>query len=240
MVSGESRSVGRSRRFVTFLLLLAVAGAGLLWILPSMRGILVTPFELIATGRLIEFQKYLQSLGSWACLASVLLLSVGALGFPIPVVIVMVTDGLVYGTWRGMAVSLVGSLLGAGMAYAVGAHVGPRRARAGVGTTHASRRATKSLAWCIVLSRWLPGIPGDPMSYVAGFQRMSFRWFLLLTGLALVPTTFATAVVGTTVTQDVPTPYWILGLALLAAAYGTWRVVSKSRTPKYAPALGID
>jgi uncharacterized membrane protein YdjX (TVP38/TMEM64 family) len=198
---------------------LGLAGAALIWLILPQRALLTTPLTLLATGQLMEFQIYLRSLGSWGYLTSVMLLIAGAVGLPLPAMIVMVADGLVYGTWLGMAVSFTGSLLGAAAAFAIGAHVGRRqrdgRCHAAVSNDPVIRLYTP---WAIVLGRWVPGIPGDPMSYAAGFTGMSVHWFLLLTVLALVPATFVTAFVGTEVTTDVTTPYWIFGLAMIALA----------------------
>jgi uncharacterized membrane protein YdjX (TVP38/TMEM64 family) len=77
----------------------------------------------------------------------------------------------------------------------------------------------------ILLGRWIPGVPGDPMSYVAGLTRMSVLRFLLFTTVGLLPTNLLTAYVGVHVSGDVPIRDWLFGIVVVATLWLGWRVL---------------
>jgi uncharacterized membrane protein YdjX (TVP38/TMEM64 family) len=83
--------------------------------------------------------------------------------------------------------------------------------------------------WAIVLERWIPGIPGDPMSYAAGLTHVPPLSFLLLTTAGLVPANLVAAYVGERVAGDVPLTYWLSGVAVVIAAWLTWRWIRRRR-----------
>lgn len=148
-----------------------------------------------------------------------------ALAVPVPLTIVMVANGLVFGVWSGALVSLAGGLLGAAAAYAVGRGLGrtvlERWLPAG-SLEAADRMSRRYGAWAVVLERWIPGVPGDPMSYAAGFTRMPVLPFLGWTMVGLVPGNLVTAYAGSAIPGDVPLRYWLPGIALVVAIWIGW------------------
>src|ERR1700687_1214068 len=106
----------------------AAAAAVLLGVLvaaaPGLRATLGRALSLLATGQLAQFRQYLLSFGKWAPVLSIGLMVVGAVAIPVPVTIVMVANGLVFGVWRGALVSVAGGFAGALAAYAIGRWVG--------------------------------------------------------------------------------------------------------------------
>ena len=201
---------------------------------PPARHALVTGVSLLATGQLGQFQDYLQSLGAWGPTLSIGLMVAESVFIPVPITIIMVANGLVFGLWGGVLVSLTGGLLGALAAYIIGRHFG--RALVGRILPAASLQAADRLMakhgkWAIVLERWIPGIPGDPMSYAAGLTHVPPATFLLLTSAGLLPANLVTAYVGVEVAGDVPLAYWLGGLAVIAAVWIAWRLVRRRRSP---------
>jgi uncharacterized membrane protein YdjX (TVP38/TMEM64 family) len=185
---------------------------------------------LLATGQLGQFRHYLLSLGHWAPVVSIALMVAEALAIPVPVTIIMVANGLVFGVWRGMLVSLAGGLVGALAAYWIGRFVG-RAVLERVLPDASLRMADKLMAkygrWAIVLERWIPGVPGDPVSYIAGLTQMPTLSFFALTIVGLVPANLAAAYLGSQVAGDVPRRYWISGLVIVAAAWVGWRTTRR-------------
>ena len=184
---------------------------------------------LLASGQLAQFQQYLQSLGPWAPAASIGLMVAEALAIPVPATIIMVANGLAFGTWRGALVSVVGGLAGALAAYAIGRWVGRallERFVPASGIRWADGLMTRYGSWAIVLERWIPGVPGDPISYVAGLTRVPALSFLALTMIGLLPANVATAYLGSEIAGDVPLRYWASGL-LLAGAVWLWRIARR-------------
>jgi uncharacterized membrane protein YdjX (TVP38/TMEM64 family) len=92
--------------------------------------------------------------------------------------------------------------------------------------------------WAVVLERWIPGIPGDPISYAAGLTRMPVLAFVGLTAIGLLPANLVTAFVGEHVADDVPLRYWISGLVLIAILWIAWRVARRGRATGARTAAG--
>src|SRR5260370_39054377 len=101
-----------------------VAAGVLIVVTEPVRGILVPVFRELATGQFGQFQHHLHSLGPWGPVLSIALLVAGALAVPVPVTIIMVVDGLVFGTLAGTLISFAGALLGALSAYILGRYFG--------------------------------------------------------------------------------------------------------------------
>jgi uncharacterized membrane protein YdjX (TVP38/TMEM64 family) len=210
--------------------IVAIVAIGLAIVLiPPIRDSLGHGLALLATGQLGQFQEYLLSLGPWAPLASIALMTTQALLIPVPITIVMVANGLVFGLWMGMLVSLAGGLMGGFAAYSIGRWLGralvEKLLPAGA-LAAADRLMAKYGGWAVVLERWIPGVPGDPVSYASGLTRMPLWKFLGLTMIGLVPANIVTAYVGTEVAGDIPIKWWLLfwGVVIgLWAAYVLWK-----------------
>src|SRR5262249_8986236 len=106
-------------------------------------------------------------------------------------------------------------------------HVVPRPA-----LDAADRLMARRGGWAIVIGRWVPGIPCDPLSYAAGITRMPWGKFIVLTWIGLVPANLATAFIGAEATGDFRTGYWLLAVAALAALWLTWRFLTRIRQRK--------
>jgi uncharacterized membrane protein YdjX (TVP38/TMEM64 family) len=207
--------------------LLLIGAAALVAIIPGVRHTLGHGLALLATGQLGQFQEYLLSLGAWAPAASIALMTAEALLVPVPIVIIMVANGLVFGLWPGMLISLAGGMTGALAAYGIGRWLGRalvERILPAASLAAADRLMGKYGGWAVVLERWIPGVPGDPMSYASGLTRMPALKFFALTTLGLVPANLATAFLGTQVAGDIPIAYWIGGWGLVVIA---WIVIKR-------------
>lgn len=182
--------------------------------------------SLLATGQLAQFQQYLQSLGPWAPLVSVGVMVSEALAIPVPMTVIMLANGLVFGVWRGGLVSLAGGLAGALAAYAIGRWVGRtllERILPASSLQWADRLMATYGKWAIVVERWIPGVPGDPVSYAAGMTRVPVAAFLGLTIVGVVPAAVITAFFGSEIAGDVPPKYWLTGLVLALLLWVAWR-----------------
>ena len=148
-----------------------------------------------------------------------------ALVVPVPVAVIMLANGLVFGLWRGALISLAGGLIGALAAYGIGRLLGRtvlERALPAAGLRMADALMAKYGRWALVLNRWIPGVPGDPVSYAAGITKVPARLFLALTVVGLVPANLITAYLGSQAAGDVPRRYWISGLLLVGSVLVGW------------------
>jgi len=222
----------RLRRLFRLPHLLIVLGLGAVAAIPPVRHALGHGAVLLASGQLAQFQQHLLSLGPWAPVVSIALLVADALFLPLPATIILVANGLVFGLWMGAIVSFSGSLLGGIIAYAVGRYFGRdllERFLSAERLDATDRIMTKYGGWALVLERWIPGVPGDPMSYAAGITRMPFLKFLLLTSVGLIPANIVAAYVGVEIAGDVPVLYWIAGWGAVAVV---WLLVRRRRGNK--------
>jgi len=211
---------------------LVIAAGVLFVVMVPLRQVLVPAFYELAAGQLVQFQHHLRSLGAWGPVFSVTLLIAGALGVPVPVTVIMIADGLIYGTQAGTLISLVGGLLGAVSAYLLGRHfslaslaVLERFLPGMSGRIAAGHKPIVS--WGVVLWHWIPGLPCNPMSYAAGCTHMPMSSFLGLTTIGLLPACAITAYLGVQAAGDMPSQYWFPGLLIVGALWLAWRAVQR-------------
>jgi uncharacterized membrane protein YdjX (TVP38/TMEM64 family) len=212
---------------------LLVAAGVVVLVLAPMRRILVQAFLELAGGQFAQFQHHLQSLGPWGPVLSIALIGAGALALPVPVTIVMVADGLVFGTQLGTLISFVGGVLGALSAYTLGRSFGPAvLERFLPSSARVSGRSTAPfVTWSVTLWHWIPGLPFNPMSFAAGYMRMSVLTFLFFTTVGLLPACAVTAYLGVRTASDVPAQYWVPGLLSIGALWFAWRALRRRRPP---------
>jgi uncharacterized membrane protein YdjX (TVP38/TMEM64 family) len=224
----------KSRRPIVLRALLVVSMGVLIALIPAVRATLFRGIYLLATGHLAPIQQYLLSLGAWGPIVSGVLMVIEAIAVPVPVTLLMVANGVVFGAWHGMLISFVGGLTGAIGAYLIGRHLGrtaverlvPKASLQAVDRFMAARGG-----WAVVIARWIPGVPCDPIGYAAGITRMPFWSFLLLTILGLLPANFATAFLGAEAAGHMTLAYWLAGLLLAVAVWLGWRLVRRRAGP---------
>ena len=210
--------------------LLVLFCLGWISLIPAVRATVYRGVYLLAMGHLAQFHDYLLSLGPWAPIVSIALMVSEAVAIPVPVTLLMVANGLAFGLWYGMLVSFIGGLAGAIAACYLGRRLGRKVVERFVPSPAldaADRMMARHGGWALVLGRWVPGIPCDPLSYAAGITRMPWPSFLLLTVVGLIPANLATAYLGTEAAGDLKTPYWISGLVVIVALWLGWRLVQR-------------
>jgi len=226
------KNIGVSKTVRTIFVLLFLGYIGLI---PAVRRTVYRGLYLLAVGHLGQFHDYLLSLGPWAAMVSTILMVAQSVAVPVPVTLLMVANGLVFGIWNGMLISFIGGFIGAVFAFYLGRRLG-RQVVQYVVPRPALDAADKLMArrggWAIVLGRWVPGIPCDPLSYAAGITRMPWGKFIGLTAIGLVPANLATAFIGAEATGDFRTGYWLLGLATLVGLWLLWKFLTRFRQRK--------
>jgi uncharacterized membrane protein YdjX (TVP38/TMEM64 family) len=215
-----------------FRALLVVATVIAVVVIPPVRSTFTRGLILLLTGHLRQFQEYLHALGLWGPIVSIILMIAASIAIPVPVTVLMIANGLVFGIWTGMLVSFAGGFGGAVATYIIGHQLGRDAVShlLSVSSLEAADRAMhRRGGWAIVIGRWIPGIPCDPISYVAGITRMPVVRFLLLTIAGLLPANLATAFVGAEAATDVQLQYWIFGVAIGIGVLFVWAVIHRHR-----------
>jgi uncharacterized membrane protein YdjX (TVP38/TMEM64 family) len=212
--------------------LLAVSIVILVVAIPPIRTTFTRGLMLLLSGHLGRFQEYLRALGVWGPIVSTILMVASAIAIPVPVTVLMLANGLVFGVWAGMLVSFIGGLAGAVATYIIGRRLG-RDAVARMLSASSLDAADRAMArrggWAIVIGRWIPGVPCDPISYVSGITRMPAVRFLLLTIGGLLPANLVTAFVGAEAATDMQLEYWIFGIVIGISVLFIWGLIHRYR-----------
>ena len=166
--------------------------------------------------------RWLESAGSWAWAAGILLLA-GDLVLPVPGTVVISALGYIYGVWVGGLLAAAGLGTAGLLGYGAGRLFGERFARRWLGDADFEKGKTffaRGGGWAVAISRALPILP-EVSSCTAGLVRMPFRRFVVALACGSVPTGFLFAAIGS-VGRDAPG--WAVGLSLLIPAALWWAV----------------
>lgn len=149
-----------------------------------------------ATTRVERLKQYFLSFGAFAPLVYVLFVVVEVVVAPIPGLMLYAPGGVVFGPLLGGTLSLIGNVLGAGIACAVTRSLG-NHWLARFFEPDKLERVQQAIetrgAWLIFLLRLNPLTSSDVVSYAAGLTRISIWKVMLVTGAGLAPLCFAQA-----------------------------------------------
>jgi uncharacterized membrane protein YdjX (TVP38/TMEM64 family) len=139
----------------------------------------------------------------------------------VPVTVLIIATGVVFGPLLGAVYALAGALLSAAVTYWIGARVGRHAVRklAGSRLNRITRRLAKKGTIAIAIVRLLPIAPFSVVNAVAGASHIGLREFMLGTALGMLPGIVATVVFVDRVTAAVTDPG--LDTALMLAAFAT-------------------
>jgi len=177
--------------------------------------------------RLPVFAAWVQSLGFWGPLVFILGYGVAAT-LLVPVVVLTVSAGALWGFRRGVLYVALGASLGAALAFVAARHVVRRFVEAYVDRhprlAAIDRAVEAEGARLVFLLRLSPLVPYVFLNYILGVSRVSFRDYMLgLTGMLPIAAAyvyggkaagdFATLAAGAAVPRD-SSYYWLLVLGL--------------------------
>ena len=153
---------------------LAVAGSG--------------PPSLADTAAL---RQWLEGLGPWAPLVFMALMATAIVVSPLPSLPLDVVAGALFGPVLGTVYAVTGATAGATVAFLLARGLGGRLLERLVGG-HASfcrRCSTRIMFWVVLVSRLVPVVSFDLVSFGAGVTSMSLGAFVLATAVGMVPLT---------------------------------------------------
>jgi uncharacterized membrane protein YdjX (TVP38/TMEM64 family) len=171
--------------------LLFVSLAGLYWFL-SQNGTLTVILDGRALGERIA------QLGVWGPIAIVLLLASAIVWSPIPSAPIALAAGAVYGQFWGTVYVLIGAELGAISAFAIARLLGHEAMKKRLGEHLSLGRfgSQNSLMAIVFVTRLLPFISFDAVSYAAGLTSLDTWRFAIATLAGIAPASFALAYFG--------------------------------------------
>jgi uncharacterized membrane protein YdjX (TVP38/TMEM64 family) len=166
----------------------ALAIAGIYWILES-AGMLATFTDADA------LREYVMGLGMAGPLAIVALMMLAILVSPIPSAPIALAAGALYGHTWGTGYIALGAELGALAAFGLARLVGRDAVQRWLGSRLPRTRlgSQNAMMTIVFLSRLLPFISFDVVSYAAGLTALAFWRFALATLAGILPASFLLA-----------------------------------------------
>lgn len=164
-------------------------------------------------------QEVITPLGVWGPLLYIAVLALSVVVSQIPGLPMACAAGAVWGTWVGGLYSVVGGFLGAMMAYYLGHTLGRSSIRALSGKTlyFTTRRGHFFLGWLVFITRLLPVVSFDLVSYGAGMARLSLPIYAGATLFGMTPSTLLITYLGESFTVSMPATiaFWMIFLGVL-------------------------
>ncbi len=137
-------------------------------------------------------------------LAVVVLLAFAVVVSPIPSGPIAMAAGALYGPVEGGALTAVGALLGAMIAFGLSRNLGYRPlcvSNLALAKWITRPRTQFRLALAVLISRLIPFISFDAVSYIAGLTAIRMRNFAIATTVGILPASFAFAALGAGMTS---------------------------------------
>jgi uncharacterized membrane protein YdjX (TVP38/TMEM64 family) len=155
---------------------------------------------ILIAGNLDQVIKLIRSWGIAAPLMSVLLMITQAIVAPVPAFLITASNGMVFGSFWGAFISWIGALTGALTSFYIARLFGNVALRKIVRNQKAiefiRRAGEKRGFYVILLSRLLPFISFDIISYMAGLSGIRPWAFILGTALGMLPATIVYTFIG--------------------------------------------
>lgn len=187
--------LNRQNTIALTILLLYLLICGWLWIRPE--------FDLFSAEGL---KQATQSWGWLGVLVYTGILTLSVVISPIPSAPLAVVAGMVWGPILAGIYSVIGGFLGGLLAYFIGYTLGRSAVHALTGKLiyFSKNRGEVYLGWVIFITRLLPVLSFDLISYGAGITGLSLPIYATATLLGMIPSTFFLTFLGSTFTVGLP------------------------------------
>jgi len=141
-----------------------------------------------------NLQDFVLGAGAWAPVVYIFLMITAIVISPIPSSPLAIFSGTVFGIWEGMFWTMIGSVIGATIAFYIARIFGrplilklvPKKRLDNI----EKRFSEGNLVVVIFLLRLVPLPFFDAVSYAAGLTKVSFKGFFVSTVLGLIPLVF--------------------------------------------------
>jgi uncharacterized membrane protein YdjX (TVP38/TMEM64 family) len=156
-------------------------------------------------------KQAIEGTGVWGILAYMGVIALSVVISPIPGAPLTMAAGAVWGAIPAGIYSVIGGFLGGLVAYYIGLTLGRSVVRALTGKVvyFSKERGEKLLGVIIFVTRLLPVMSFDLISYAAGLTGLSFPIYAIATLLGMIPSTLLLTYLGEAFTLNLP-----LGIAL--------------------------
>ena len=182
-------------------IIIAVAAAALLAyaLVPAVREAAGSVLSMFATGDFSAASAFMAEYGAYAAAVSFLLMVFQSIAAPLPAFLITIANANLFGWWQGAVLSWASSMVGAALCFWIAKALGREAvekltSRAGLARIDEffERHGSQS----VLIARLLPFVSFDFVSYFAGLTSMSFRSFIVATGIGQLPATVVYSYVG--------------------------------------------
>ena len=202
------------------LALLAAAGLAWLWLDPGTRAQVAALFDREA------LMSRVAAAGVWGPVLIVVLIAAAVVASPFPSAPVGIVAGAVYGEWFATVLIALGAELGAVIAFVLARILGRRAVERWLGQRleQGMLGSQNALTLAVFLSRLMPFVSFDLMSYAAGLSCLHVWRFALATLAGILPASFVIAHVGQELgSGEMSRAAWgVLALGLVTGAPILW------------------
>jgi uncharacterized membrane protein YdjX (TVP38/TMEM64 family) len=207
---------------------LAVAGLALLslWVaFPASFHAMAALFEADRIKALVD------RAGHWGPVLIVALMTLAVVASPVPSAPIAMVAGAAYGQVWGTVLVVIGAELGALIAFGLARVLGHDALRRVFGerVDQGLLGAQSALMVTVFVSRLMPFVSFDMISYAAGLSRLHLWRFAVATLAGIIPASFVLAHLGgTAIKGDAGQMLWaVLGLGVITGAPVIWLVMTQ-------------
>lgn len=216
----------RNRSWLAAGAIAAAAGAYLL--VPPVRQGVDAAAGLLAgadTGQAVEaLRRYLLGFGPWAPAVSAALMVLQSVVAPLPAFVVTFANGLLFGWAWGALLSWSSAMVGAALCFGIARAQGRPAVERLAGGSRALELADLFFRRygrrAILVSRLLPFVSFDAVSYGAGLTPTRLRHFLVATGAGQLPATLLYSILGQHLAGSVRALFWVFSIAAAVLVAG--------------------
>ena len=176
-----------------------VAAAVAYFAVPSVNSFVNDLCRRFSTGDFAEMRDFMASYGAWAAVVSFALMIFQSVAAPLPAFILTFANANLFGWWQGAILSWTSAMAGAAVCFWIARSLGREAveklcSKTGLATIERffERHGDQS----VLIARLLPFVSFDFVSYFAGLTSMSFKGFMIATGIGQLPATIVYSYVG--------------------------------------------
>lgn len=138
---------------------------------------------------LIEFKNYISNLGIKGILLVLLIQALQVFIAFIPGEVVEIIAGLLYGTWGGLVICLIGNFIGSLLIYLLVKFAAPNVVNKLQDklSQYSFLNNRKKVSLYLFIIYLIPGLPKDIITYCVPFLPISFTSFIAVTSVARIP-----------------------------------------------------
>jgi len=139
-----------------------------------------------------RLKNMLNSAGIYGPLLYIIMMALAVVISPIPSLPLDIAAGAVFGPFLGTLYSVIGALAGAVVSFQIARFLGREALEGFIGghINFCTRCSDRLLSRVVLVSRLVPFISFDIVSYGAGLTKMSLRTFAVMTFIGMIPMTF--------------------------------------------------